>query len=154
MTNLTTFTKLLSSHPISVGQVSIHFSGQGGKVVYFAVLDGERKKQSLSKILSRADVNREDVQDNDDDYDREIYSLLVNSPWFPLATGTSPQAALANLTEKINQPWLSDTSHLLALLVDRFIDRWEKRDLKDANTGQYLFHADMKYMIPESEKYR
>lgn len=150
------FSKLIDAHSISLGRVNRFLTGLKEEHVYFAALEEKVNsfgaKDHFSRILTRGQVLRENVISGDEIKDQEIYGLMVMSPWFPLATGPTPQIALMNFIEKMNQPWMTEQLHLLPLTTRKVLERWHKRSLFDKASGEYKFHLEMKYAVPEEEK--
>ena len=146
------FTNLITRTPMAVGMVSASLSGKPDEHVYFATLNAHHLNVRLAEVLTHGDLQREYFVGGDEEFDKEIFALLVLSPWFPLGIGPTPQAALINLIEKVNQPWMTEINHLLRILVNKVIKRWFDRSLRDKETGEFKFHIDATYVVPEDEK--
>lgn len=147
----TNLTWLLQRHAVCLGQVTKEFT-KSDEVIYFACVEGHGRKNRLSSVLMTGYIDRDKMLPSDPEFDSSIYSMLLESPWFPMGVGKTPQEALSNFIERVNSPVLKDVSHLLPFLTDKVKKRWELRSLRDKLSGEYKFHKDLMFVVPEDEK--
>lgn len=146
----TGFEYALATSTVNLGIVSNIFTGSGAPIVYFATLSWGR--EDIAAILRNGglphdpgSVELKEVIETtalESDYDRKIYGLLLQSTWFPLATGRSPQIALGNLIDRLNRNEVAKNLHMFRYLTEVVLDRWKAKNLRDNEIGEYKFHLD------------